>query len=69
MAESRVVIGKGYICEMHRARKDYKCAECGLLIEAGTEYYQVVIGGGGLQSIKFPERVHDHCLQSFLYGR
>lgn len=63
------VTARGYICERRRARKAHMCSHCGLLIEPGEEYYQVVIGGGGLASLKFPYHVHDHCLQHFLYGR
>jgi hypothetical protein len=33
------------------------------LIVAGEDYYAVVIGGGGLCSIKFPDRVHVYCLK------
>lgn len=52
----------GKIAQLVKARKDHKCSECGLPIEAGTEYYRVYIGGAGLGNLKYPEHVHIYCL-------
>jgi hypothetical protein len=53
----------GRIADLRKSRKAHKCAECGLLIEPGEYYYSVVIGGGGLGSLKFPDRYHVECLK------
>lgn len=52
----------GKIAQLVKARKDHKCSECGLPIEARTEYYRVYIGGAGLGNLKYPEHVHICCL-------
>lgn len=55
----------GYIFTRRKARKDHKCKECPTPIAAGDEYFEVVIGGGGLGSLKFPSRIHIGCLNSY----
>lgn len=54
---SRVKV-KGGIAELRRAAKGYRCSKCHKLIPAGDYYYAIFIGGGGLSSIKFPQRQH-----------
>ncbi len=53
----------GKIATLRRARKAHKCCGCGLPIPAGTDYYEVVYGGSGLGSLKFPEHSHIECLE------
>lgn len=56
----------GWIATLRRARKNYKCSECGLVILAPSYYYEVVVAGGGLRSLKFPDHVHVGCVEEFL---
>jgi hypothetical protein len=56
----------GFICELRTARKACVCRECKGVIRKGEHYYHIVIGGGGLLSLKFPNRVQINCLDSFL---
>lgn len=51
----------GRIVQMVKARKGYKCSDCGFPIEPGTEYYRVYIGGAGLGNLKYPEHIHIYC--------
>ena len=44
-----------------RAKKDYKCSKCGQLINKGELHRCIYIGGGGLGSLKFPDREHLNC--------
>lgn len=59
---SRVKV-KGGIAELRRAAKGYRCSKCHEPILAGDYYYAIFIGGGGLGSIKFPERQHCDCIE------
>jgi len=56
----------GYIATLRKARTGKKCSACGLPIEPGQEYYEVVAGGGGLGWLKFPYRCHPECLEEYL---
>ena len=56
----------GKVAELVTARKTYKCDECGYPIVPHSDYYTVTIGGGGLGSIKFPDRVHVRCIEEYL---
>jgi len=47
----------GYIFTVRRARKEFICCICGREITRGESYYEVTIGGGGLGSLKLPERI------------
>ena len=55
----------GHIADLRKARKTFVCKVCQLPIEPKSEYYTVVIGGGGLGSLKFPDRVHEYCLEAY----
>ena len=55
----------GYIADLRKARKNFACKVCQLPIEPGSKYYAIVIGGGGLGSLKFPDRTHKHCLEAY----
>ena len=54
------------IATLTRARKRHRCNHCHLSIMPGEDYYSVVLGGAGLSSLKFPDRVHEVCLDPFL---
>lgn len=56
----------GKIAIPRKARKGSKCDQCGLPIEKGTDYYCVYFGGAGLGDIKFPDRVHEECINDHL---
>lgn len=58
----------GKIATMRKARKGHKCHGCGEPIDPGTYYYEIVIGGGGLGSLKYPERTHITCVGKVLKG-
>lgn len=51
------------IAELRRARNEHTCAECGLPITLGEQYYCIYWAGAGLGSLKFPKRVHIDCLK------
>ena len=51
------------IAKLTRARKNHSCQECQGMIAIGEYYYAITIGGGGLDSLKFPTRVHIGCLK------
>lgn len=59
----RVEYFSGFVATLTRARKQFECCECPGTIARGEEYYAVTIGGGGVQALKFPDRVHVGCLQ------
>ena len=56
---------RGRVLTIRTARKWHKCSECGLPIFPQEQYYQVTIGGGGLGSLKFPDRVHQNCIENY----
>ncbi len=60
------VIKNGRVADFRRAKQDHKCNECGLLIISSDNYYAVVIAGGGLGSLKNPDRVHLGCIEQHL---
>jgi len=59
----------GRIAELRQARKEYQCDQCKQVIKKRWLYYSVVIGGGGLGSLKYPDRCHVHCIRRFLDGQ
>lgn len=58
----------GYIATLRKARTGKKCSKCGMPIEPGQEYYEVVIGGSGLGGLKFPGHLHIDCIDKYLGG-
>jgi hypothetical protein len=63
IADIRVATYHNFTCAWHKCKRP---------IKPGSRYYSVTIGGGGLGSIKFPDRVHEECVDPFLdynYGR
>jgi len=62
---ARVVRRNGYIATLRKARTGKKCNTCGYPIEPGSWYYSVVLGGGGLGWLKFPDYVHTNCLDDY----
>jgi hypothetical protein len=65
MERAKEIRRSGYIATLRRARRGHKCSICGLPIEPGQEYYEMVKGGGGLGWRKFPNRSHLHCLEEY----
>lgn len=57
----------GWIPETKTARKRHYCHVCLLPILPKQQYYSIVIGGGGLGSLKFPGRIHKNaeCLKAY----
>ena len=51
------------IATLRRARKRHWCYVSEKEIKIGQYYYEVVIGGAGLGSIKFPDRVLPEYLE------
>ena len=60
------VIKDGYIADLRLSRKYYDCVICKKIIGLGEKHYTVVVAGGGLGSLKFPDRVHIDCLETYL---
>jgi len=60
------IITNGRIATMRMARKEYTCRECGLPIKPGEKHYCVTYAGAGLGSTKFPDRVHEYCVDRYL---
>jgi hypothetical protein len=56
---------RDYHMEKRRARKEHPCKMGDGIIAPGEEYWEMTIGGGGLGSIKFPDRVHLTCAQTY----
>ena len=62
MKELRVA---GKIITLVKGCKGHKCYTCGMPIEPGETHYTIVQGGGGLGWIKFPDRTHIDCIDSY----
>ena len=66
-AQDNRIRRNGKIATPRNARKEHRCTECPDPIAAGTLYYEVVLAGSGLGSLKFPARVHPgDCVESNL---
>jgi hypothetical protein len=59
----------GFIVDRQIARKYHDCAFCNFMIDPREEYFSIIKGGGGLGWIKYPDRVHLHCLESYFRSR
>lgn len=60
----------GRIYELRWARKAHSCYMCHENIDKGEMYCNVTIAGGGLGSIKFPDRVHTgECKEKYIEMR
>jgi len=60
------VAKNGYIITIRRAQKPHTCQQCREAIEQGDEYCAVTLGGAGLGSLKFPDRVCRGCIEQFV---
>jgi len=59
------IVSNGRIAELHKARKCFKCAECGFPIELREYYYSVTWASSKLGSNEDPDQVHMGCLMDF----
>jgi hypothetical protein len=55
-----------YVYTLRRARVKHACKMGDGLISPGEYCYAITIAGGGLQSLKFPDYLHQHCLNAFM---
>lgn len=63
----RNISNKGRVATLiEKPRLPFICSECSQPLPAGDPHYSVTIGGGGLGSVKFPERVHVDCIYQHL---
>ncbi len=60
-----IIRKEGRIAKLTRAQKYHRCAVCPEHIAPATQYYSVTVGGSGLGGIKFPTRIHIHCLDAY----
>jgi hypothetical protein len=61
--KERVYFGRSIGSLIRKARRIYECVICRGVIAKGTPYYNVTIGGGGLSSLKFPDRWCPACIE------
>jgi hypothetical protein len=59
----------GRICEPVTAKRKHTCDQCRGDIVRGDQYRSVTIAGGGLSSIKNPDRVHESCFEEWIIDR
>jgi hypothetical protein len=57
------------IATLTTARKPHACQACGDMIYPGDKYISETISGGGLGSIKFPDRYHLACYEMVKQNR
>ena len=55
----------GERADLLTARTQKSCKVCPLPIVPGQSYYSITTGGGGLASLKFPDRIHTFCLKEY----
>ncbi len=60
--KERIYFGRSIGSLVRKARRTYECVTCHSTIAKGTPYYSVTIGGGGLSSLKFPDRWCPACI-------
>lgn len=56
---------EGRIAILRRSRKYHRCSVSQEYINKGSHYYEITIGGGGLGTMLFPERVKPECLEEY----
>ena len=69
MAQRRSNRVAEYVYTERRARKQHECKMGDGPIMPGMQYYAATIGGGGLQSLKFPDYVHLQCKEEHQNNR
>lgn len=55
-----------YVYTTRRARVKHTCKMGDGLISPGEHYLEATIGGGGLGSLKFPDRIHLNCKDAYI---
>jgi len=68
MALQSRIITNGKIADLRSARKVYWCKHCGETILPYELYYAATIAGGGVYSLRDPDRVHTKCVNEFIGG-
>lgn len=70
MSNEKQISRNGKVATLRHARKQHDCKHCAIPIFPDTYYWEVVLAGSGLGSIKFPTRVHaGDCLEKELGGK
>ena len=59
------IIKEGRTSDLTKSGKYHRCGICQEYILKGSYYYAITINGSGLDSLKFPERVHVECLEAY----
>jgi hypothetical protein len=70
MQKNHIVITRnGYRAEVVKARNEHLCSldcpGCTRILPKRQHYWSITVGGGGLNSIKMPDRVHIKCLKRY----
>lgn len=63
------VLARGYICDLHQARKEFTCCVSGLTISPGEYYFSCTLAGAGLASLKFPDRVKFDYITTYIISK
>ncbi len=56
----------GFIATPRKARTTIVCVNCLGGVCQGEQYYRAVAVGSGLAGIKYPDRVHEKCIDEYL---